>query len=211
MSGPGAVAVAALDPRLTWFVSRAAGMVAWLLCAAAVIWGLVLSTKLIRRRGLPAWLLDLHTFLGTLALVFTAIHMGALALDRAVSFGWEDLFVPMASRWKPGAVAWGIVATYLLVAVQVSSWLRRRLPKKVWHAVHLSSFGLLAAGTVHGFAAGSDQGGAAFRGAAVIVLAIVVLLMGSRFLPARGADRPRVPAAARTRPGRPEGRPALEV
>ena len=44
---------AALDPKFTWYVARAAGLTTWLLCAMAIVWGLVLSTKLIRR-ALPA-------------------------------------------------------------------------------------------------------------------------------------------------------------
>jgi len=34
-----------------------------------------------------------------------------------VHFGPAQLLIPLASAWRPGAVAWGIVAFYLLVAV----------------------------------------------------------------------------------------------
>lgn len=148
---------AAVDSRVTWYVVRASGLVLWLMCAAAILWGLVLSTRTVRRRGMPAWLADLHSFLGTLALVFCAVHLGALGLDRFVDFGWRELFVPFASRWRPGAVAWGIVAMYLLVAVQVTSWLRRRLPRRVWHGVHLTSFVIFVTGSIHGITAGADR------------------------------------------------------
>ena len=151
--------LAAVDPKLTWYVARSAGLVAWLLCAASIGWGLFLSGKLVRRRGLPAWLLDLHTFLGTLSIVFTAVHLVGLALDEYVAFGWRELFVPMASPWKPGAVAWGIAAMYLLVAIQVTSWFRKRLPKRVWLAVHRTSFALFAAGTPRRQQAGAGSQG----------------------------------------------------
>ena len=74
-------------------------------------------------------MLDLHKFLGTLSLVFVAVHLGALWADNYVHFGASELFVPMASTWRPGAVAWGIVAMYLLVAIQLTSWAMRRLPR----------------------------------------------------------------------------------
>jgi hypothetical protein len=64
----------------------------------------------------------------------------------------------MASTWRPGAVAWGVVAAYLLVAVQVTSWAMRTLPRRVWHSVHLSSFGVFALGTIHAAQSGADAG-----------------------------------------------------
>jgi len=188
--------IAALDPKFTWYVARAAGLTTWLLCAMAIVWGLVLSTKLIRRRGLPAWLLDLHTFLGTLSVFFCAIHLGALALDGYTEWGWSELFVPMASTWKPGATAWGIVAFYLLVAVQVTSMLRRRIPKRIWHTVHLTSFALFAAGTVHGVTAGTDWTNRAVTYGSVGVGAMVIGLAVIRFTAKRRHPRARrVPGA----------------
>lgn len=185
-----------MDTKLTWYIARASGLTTWLLCAAAIVWGLVLSTKLIRRRGLPAWLLDLHTFLGTLSVVFCAIHLGALALDGYTHWGWAELFVPMASAWKPGPTAWGIAAFYLLMAVQVTSWFRRRLPKRIWHTIHLGSFALFAAGTAHGVTAGTDWTNRAVQWGSVGVGLFVVALMTPRFA-RRGRRTQRVPTAAR--------------
>jgi len=148
---------AVLNAKLTWYATRASGLVAWSIVTASMLWGLTLSTRLVRRKGAPAWLLDLHKFLGTLSVVFVGIHLLALWGDNYVYFGPRELFVPMASAWRPGAVAWGIAATYLLAAIQLTSWAMRRLPRRVWHAVHLTSFPLFGAATVHGFTAGADN------------------------------------------------------
>lgn len=148
---------AALNAKLTWYAARASGLVAWSTVTASMLWGLSLSTRLVRRKGAPAWLLDLHKFLGTLSVVFVGVHLLALWADNYTYFGPRELFVPLASAWRPGAVAWGIVATYLLIAIQVTSWAMRKLPRKVWHAVHLTSFPLFAAATLHGFTAGADN------------------------------------------------------
>lgn len=144
--------------KLAWYVARSSGIMAWVLATSSVIFGLALSTRLVRKKGVPAWLNSLHRYLGTLTLVFTAVHLGGLVADNWVHFGLADLAVPMASSWRPGAVAWGIVATYLLVAVQVTSWCKRWLPRRFWHAVHLTSIPLFVFGTLHGLQAGADSG-----------------------------------------------------
>lgn len=147
----------AITDKLAWYVARSSGLIAWATVTASVLWGLALSSRLVRRRGVPAWLLDLHKYLGTLSIVFTVVHMLGLVGDNWTHFGWSELFVPMASSWQPGAVAWGIVGFYVLVAIQITSWMMRRLPRRVWHTIHLSSFILFITATVHGFMAGADR------------------------------------------------------
>jgi hypothetical protein len=182
--------IGALDPKFAWYVSRASGLVAWAVVTASILWGLAVSTKLVRRKGVPAWLLDLHRFLGALSVVFVAIHVGALWADNFVYFGPREMFVPMASSWKPGATAWGIVATYLLVAIQVTSWAKRRLPRTLWHAVHMSSFPLFLAATVHGLAAGTDRGNVLLQWSAFTgVLLVTFLVLFQVFAPKRNGAR----------------------
>jgi sulfoxide reductase heme-binding subunit YedZ len=179
---------AAIDPRVWWWVTRASGIVAWVFVAAAVAWGLLASTKLIRKRGVPAWILDLHRYLGTLTIVFVIVHVGAIWLDSFVRFTPKQLFVPFASTWRPHAVAWGIFATYLLVAIQITSWAMRRLPRKLWHRVHVLSIPMLVLATVHGFLAGSDRSNGAVQWSALVVSAGIVFLLAVRVLsPSRQA------------------------
>jgi len=184
-----------LNPQVSWYAARSSGVVAWALVTAGILWGLAVSTRLIQRRGVPAWLLDLHRFLGTLSLVFVGVHLLALWADSYVAFGWSELFVPMASTFRPGAVAWGIVATYLLVAVEVTSWLMRRLPRRVWHTVHLSSLVLFALATVHGFQSGTDRSALVVQWLALTGGTLVVFLVLFRLLaPRRPRSRARRPA-----------------
>jgi len=177
---------AAIDPRTWWWVTRASGIVAWVAVAAAVVWGLLVSTKLFRRRGLPAWLLDLHRYLGTLTVAFVVVHVAAISLDSFVHFSFVQLFVPFTASWRPHAVAWGIVATYLLAAIQLTSWAMRHLPRRLWHRVHLLSLPLLGVATVHGFLAGTDRANRAVQWTALLAWSVVVFLVAVRMLtPAR--------------------------
>jgi Ferric reductase like transmembrane component len=147
----------AVTEKLSWYVARSSGIVAWATITASILWGLTLSSRLVRMRGVPAWLLDLHRYLGTLSLVFVLIHLGALWADNYVYFGWQELFVPMKSPWKSSAVAWGIVSFYFLAAIQTTSWLMRHIKRKIWHAIHLTSIALWISATVHTFLAGQDR------------------------------------------------------
>ena len=140
-----------------WYVARASGLVAWILLTFTVVWGILLSTKVLGRRPTPTWLLDLHRFVGGATVVFVGVHLAAIFLDSFVHFDLVALFVPFASAWNPAAVAWGIVALYLLVAVEITSLLRRALPNRFWRRVHYASFPIFALATIHGLTAGTDS------------------------------------------------------
>ncbi len=190
-----------MGSHLWWYTARASGIVAWALVTASVLWGLALASRLVRRPK-PAWVLDLHRFLGGASVIFLGVHLVALSLDRYVGFGLADLFVPMASVWKPAAVAWGIIACYLLVAVEVTSLLMRKLPRRLWRAIHLTSFGVFAGATVHAVQAGSDAADVVIQWFALVSVALVGFLAMFRVL----ADR-RVPrSAASTRGASPQPR-----
>jgi DMSO/TMAO reductase YedYZ heme-binding membrane subunit len=160
-----------MNEHVWWYVARATGIVAWAVSAASVLWGMALSTRALGARPRAPWLLDLHRFLGGLTVLFVGGHLGALVADSYVDFGVRDLLIPFASSWKPLPVAFGVVALYLLLAVEVTSLLRNRLPKRIWRGVHLSSYGAYLAASVHFLAAGSD--------AANDVLRVGVVLTGA--------------------------------
>ena len=189
--------LAVVNSKLSWYAARSSGLVAWAVVTASIVWGLAVSTRIIRRKGVPAWCLDLHKFLGTLSVVFVAVHLLALWADNFVYFGPRELFVPMASAWRPGAVAWGVAAFYLLAAIQLTSWTMRRLPRRVWHAVHLTSFPMFAFATVHAFTAGADNRNIAVQWVALTGGLFVIFLVNFRLLaPRRSKKAVRSPRAS---------------
>jgi DMSO/TMAO reductase YedYZ heme-binding membrane subunit len=175
--------------ELWWYTVRATGLVAWVLVTASVVWGLLLSLRRVARPR-PSWMLDLHRFLGALGLVFVGLHVGALAFDRYVGFDWDDLLVPYASAWRPGAVAWGIAAAYLLLAVEVSSLLARHLRRGLWHVIHLLGYVVFVAVTVHALVAGTDADVAAVQVFALASSALVVVLTVARLVTLATPGRP---------------------
>jgi DMSO/TMAO reductase YedYZ heme-binding membrane subunit len=125
-------------------------------------------------------MLDLHRFLGALALVFVGVHVGALAFDRFIGFDWDDLLIPYASAWRPGAVAWGIAAAYLLVAVEVTSLLVRHLRRGLWHVIHLLGYVVFVAVTAHALLAGTDADVPVVQVFAITSSALVAMLTLAR-------------------------------
>jgi predicted ferric reductase len=178
-----------VHPQLWWFVARASGLVAFALLGVAVIGGLLLSTQLVGRRPAAPWLLDWHRFVGGLSVVFTLIHLVALWADDYIEFSVVELLVPFASQWRPSAVAWGVIAWWMLLAVELTSLVRSRLSRRWWHRVHLLSIPLFALACVHTFTAGTD----ARHPVVLLVLGglaatVVLLLALRRWSPAARPD-----------------------
>ena len=71
-----------MNEQFWWYVSRSAGVVAWALALASVLWGIALATRALGPNPKAPWLLDLHRHLGGLTVLFTGIHLGALVADN---------------------------------------------------------------------------------------------------------------------------------
>ncbi len=202
------ILAAEINEQLWWYVSRSSGFVSWATVTLSVLWGLALSTKLMGSKAAPTWLLDVHRFLGALSVIFIGVHLVGLVGDNYVYFGWSELFLPMASDWQPGAVAWGIVGFYLLIAVEITSLVMNRIPRRVWRYVHFTSFAVYVLSTVHAIEAGTDARNPVFRYAALASVQLIVFMLGVRLVTtrrlkralreaAKGAAQPRSVDAAR--------------
>jgi DMSO/TMAO reductase YedYZ heme-binding membrane subunit len=193
-------AVINVNQNVWWYFARAGGLVAWGLLAATVFFGLIHAGRLTRKKPTPAWNLDLHRFLGGLAVIFVAIHVGALMADRYVNFGVQQVLVPFATHWRPGAIAWGITAMYLVLAVEVTSLAMRWLPRKLWRKIHMLSFVLFAVSTLHAIQSGTDTAKPWVRGIGIVLLttatvALVLRIVEGRSKAAARAGRPPAVAA----------------
>ncbi|HMC53515.1 MAG TPA: ferric reductase-like transmembrane domain-containing protein [Acidimicrobiales bacterium] len=200
-----------MSSKLLWYAARSNGLVAWGLLAAAVLWGLALSTKVLGRRPRPSWILDLHRFLGVSALAFTAIHVVTVVLDTYVHFGLVEVLVPFTGAWHPAAVAWGIASLYLLVAIELTSLLRARLPARLWRGTHYLSFPLFGLASIHALSAGTDRHTFAMRLAVLAAVAAVVVLTAVRLATAERHDVMSPPRTPRTPPVRSFATPGYHV
>ena len=141
---------------LTWIVARAAGFTAYGLLTGSVVLGLALGLRW-RSPRWPRWATtELHRFVTLLTLVFLGLHVLLLALDGYMRFRPVELLVPFANHYRPLWTGLGVVAAWLALAVWASTWLQGLIGHRAWRRLHLATFVVYAAATVHGLQAGSD-------------------------------------------------------
>ncbi|MFF3877315.1 ferric reductase-like transmembrane domain-containing protein [Streptomyces sp. NPDC001978] len=163
-----------MDPQLWWYLARVGGLMPWWLLSATVVWGLLLYTRVLGPRTTSGRLLDLHRFLSGLSLAFLGLHLLGLLADSWVDIGAVQILFPFTSTYRPVAVAWGVIAFYLLTAVEVTSLLKSRIPHRWWRYVHTSTFAVFVVSTVHALTAGTDE--AVARWTALALAGAVVFL-----------------------------------
>jgi sulfoxide reductase heme-binding subunit YedZ len=164
--------------RFDWYLTRASGTVALLLLSVAV----ALGVADVRRWGSPRWprfLVDrLHRNASLLALVFLVLHVLTSVADSFAPISLAAAFVPFVSPYRPFWLGLGAVALDLMVAVIVTSLLRRRLGQGAWRATHWLVYACWPIALLHTFGTGSDvqQGWllALSAGCLTLVLAAVV-------------------------------------
>lgn len=202
-----------VEEQLYWYITRSAALVAWVSAAVSVLLGVLIPSRLLGRRPTIPWLTDIHRFTGSLAAFFVAVHMVSLWADSFVYFSWAELFVPWVadvSGLTGTSIALGVIATWFLIAVQVSSWLRDHLPERLWYSIHLLSYGTLVLGTIHALQAGSDVDNPLVLAVGTSLLLAVVLASAVRLVRHRQHHRPLAEAGPadrgrRQRPRQPAG------
>jgi hypothetical protein len=186
---------------IAWYAARAFGLAAFGLLTLGVWLGLAMSTRLLggrRQAALLAW----HDTLAWLGLAAVSLHVAALLADPVVHFDLLAVLVPGASAWHPAAVAAGVVAAWLALALAVSFPLRRRIGRKTWRRLHYASFADFALALVHALTAGTDLAGgggpilAVLAAGPVVWLTLARILIGRRSGRRRGHPALQRPAAA---------------
>lgn len=164
------------DIAWTWLGIRASGITAWGLLTAVVLWGLLLRTRLLGNAAPPPRLLNMHRWLGTLALAVLFIHLALLLVDPVVKFTVPQILIPGLAPWEPLAVGLGTVALWFMLPVSVVGRIRNKLGKHgaTWFKrSHLLAYSAWPLATAHYVMAGTD---------ALSNWSIMILIAGSALL-----------------------------
>lgn len=141
---------------IVWLVERVLGFGAYLAITGSVIYGLLLTTRLLDAIAHRPITFNLHQDLASVGVALAAVHGALLLLDHSVPFTLAQVIVPGLAPHAPLAVGVGQVAFYLAAIVTGSFYLRRRMGQRAWRTLHYLAFLAFAGATAHGIAAGSD-------------------------------------------------------
>lgn len=143
---------------LPWVASRVLAWLAYLALAGSVIYGLLLSTGILDAIAHRAVSFALHQDLSAFGLALGTWHAVLLAIDRSVPHTLVEIAIPFAGPYRPAWVGLGQVGLYLVLALIVSFYLRRRMGQRAWRRFHYVSFLAFVLLTAHGILAGTDTG-----------------------------------------------------
>ena len=172
-----------------WDLTRASANVAWGLVLFASLWGVLLSTRVLKGVDSPAWLRDLHCWLGGLTVAFTGIHMATLIADTYVDFTIVDVLVPFSSSYRPWPVAAGVVGFWFLIAVEMTSVFMKKMSRTTWRRIHQLSWPLYGIIVVHALTAGSDVGTPLYTGFTMALAMTGAAVGGVRWVTGRSVAR----------------------
>ena len=149
---------ATAGPRAYWYLTRGTGTIALILLTATVALG-VANVRRLRIPSVPRFVLEaVHRNLSLLAVTFVVVHILITVLDGYVPITLKDAVVPFGSAYRPLWLGLGAVAFDLLLAVIITSLLRRRLGHRVWRSVHWLAYASWPVAVGHAIGTGSDSG-----------------------------------------------------
>jgi predicted ferric reductase len=144
------------DSQGFWFMARIAGILSYIFVWASVVWGLLLSTKLLKGWLSPGLSFGLHEFLSLAGLGFGLFHALILLGDQYISFGLADVLIPFAASYQPFWVGLGTLSLYFYGLLIASFYIRKRMGHKRWRKLHYLSFATYVLLVLHALVIGTD-------------------------------------------------------
>lgn len=148
--------IAASSPSPLWFITRGTGAISLLLLTLAVALGIA-NVRRTRIGETPRFVLDsVHRTASLLAVSFVVVHVLTTLLDGFAPITLLDVVVPFGSSYRPLWLGFGAVAFDLLIAIAITSLLRRRLGYRAWRSTHWLAYASWPVALIHGLGTGTD-------------------------------------------------------
>jgi sulfoxide reductase heme-binding subunit YedZ len=141
----------------TWYITRAAGWVAYFLLWFSMVWGLAIPTKFFERFLSPTFAVDFHEYISLLSIGFIILHVSVLMIDQYLPFTLVQILVPFMASYRPFWVGLGVLGFYLSVLVTVTFYLRKKIGQTLFKKIHVLSLVAYLGVVLHAFFAGSDS------------------------------------------------------
>jgi DMSO/TMAO reductase YedYZ heme-binding membrane subunit len=139
-----------------WYLTRATGLVSLIVLSATVVLGTVASVGWTTDRWPRFLSQSVHRNLSLFCLALIGVHVVSTVGDGYVPIGLADAVLPFRSPYRPIWVGLGALALDMLLAVAITSALRRRIGVAAWRGVHWLAYACWPIAAVHGLGSGSD-------------------------------------------------------
>ncbi len=139
-----------------WYLTRSSGLVSLILLSATVTLGAIASVGWTTERWPRFLSQSVHRNLSLFCLALIGVHIVSTVGDGYVPIGLADAVIPFRSPYRPVWVGLGALAFDMLLAVAITSGLRRRVGTGVWRGVHWLAYACWPLAVVHGLGSGSD-------------------------------------------------------
>lgn len=149
--------VAPYGDRVSWYMIRSSGIVAYILFGLSSISGLLMSSMLIKKIIPTPLLYQLHQASSWIGLGLAGLHALLLLFDNYFTFTVANVVVPFTAPYQPIWVGLGIIAWYMMALVTTSFSFRKQIGQKNWRRLHYLTFIGFILMTLHGIVAGSDS------------------------------------------------------
>ena len=190
--------VATTAPTMYWYVTRGTGAVALVLLTLGLVLGVMGPTGLRTHRWPRFAIAGLHRNITLLAVVFVALHVITTVVDGFAPIGFQDALIPFLSPYRPVWLGLGAVAFDLLLALVVTSVLRRRIGFRIWSAVHWLAYLTWPVAMLHSLGTGTDARFGWIALLAAACAAAVAAAVLSRVARSTAAGRRRLAAVGAT-------------
>ncbi len=171
-----------------WYLTRATGLVSLVLLSATLLLGITSSVGWTSERWPRFLSQSLHRNLSLFCLALVVVHVVTTVADGYVPIGFADAVIPFRSPYRPLWVGLGAVAFDLLLAVAITSGLRRRIGVRAWRGVHWLAYFCWPVALVHGLGAGSDTRLSGALLVDALCVTAVVIALGWRLAKARAVS-----------------------
>lgn len=147
---------AADSVQIWWYVTRASGIIAYLLLWFSTVLGLAVTSKYLDGMLDRLFTYDFHEFISLLSVTFTLVHVIVLTLDHYLPYSLAQILVPFISPYRPFWVGTGVISFYIILLVTITFYLRKKIGMHSFRVIHyLSLLGYIGS-TLHGYYAGTD-------------------------------------------------------
>jgi sulfoxide reductase heme-binding subunit YedZ len=144
-------------PSAYWYLARGTGAVSLVLLTASVVLGVLGSVRFTAGPRWPRFAIDtLHREVSLLVLVLLAAHILTSVLDGFAPIRLIDAVIPFVSPYRPLWLGLGALSFDLLIALVVTSLVRRRLGYRAWRAIHWLAYASWPVAVLHGLGTGTD-------------------------------------------------------